>query len=82
MGDCSLVGMSLWRAAAKVRPEIPAPTMRIFLPERKGGGAVEAGTAIVGLVVWMFDDFDGTLALAKNDKQFKKLDLTSNISNL
>lgn len=32
------MGRSLCREAAKERPEMPAPIMRIFLPERKGSG--------------------------------------------
>ncbi len=33
-------GKSFCRERTKERPEIPAPTMRIFLPEMKGGGGV------------------------------------------
>jgi hypothetical protein len=51
VGDCSLEGMSLWRATAKVRPEIPAPTMMIFLPEMKDRDVVEEGRSIFGLTV-------------------------------
>ncbi len=49
VGDCSMVGMSLWRAAAKLKPEIPAPTMRIFLPEMKGKGISDEGRAMFGI---------------------------------
>ncbi len=49
LGD-EMAGRSFWREAAKERPEIPAPIMRIFLFEmkRRGLEAEVEGIVIMG----------------------------------